>query len=159
VTYESVVEKHVDLLRAFVPNLERVGSIWQPSNPGGARWQKDLDAAAPPLGLSVVSIPLDTPGDLERVFAAVRETRPQALIILQTPVVGRVYKEIAAFAIAERLPTVTTSNVFAREGLLMSYGSDLGSIWRLAAHYTDQLLRGQKRQNCRSSCRLGTSLY
>jgi ABC-type uncharacterized transport system substrate-binding protein len=55
-----------------------------------------------------------------------------------------VYKEIAAFAIAERLPTITTSNVFAREGLLMSYGSDLGSIWRLAAHYTDQLLRGAK---------------
>jgi hypothetical protein len=41
VTYESVVEKHVDLLRAFVPNLERVGSIWQPSNPGGAQWKKN----------------------------------------------------------------------------------------------------------------------
>jgi len=26
----------------------------------------------------------------------------------------------------------------------MSYGSDLGSIWRLAAHYTDQLLRCAK---------------
>ena len=35
-----------------------------------------------------------------------------------------------------RRSTITTSNVFAREGLLMSYGSDLGSIWRLAAHYT-----------------------
>jgi len=42
------------------------------------------------------------------------------------------------------LPTITTSNVFAREGLLMYYGSDLGLIWRLAAHSTDQLLRGAK---------------
>ena len=144
VTYESVVEKHVDMLRAFVPNLERVGSIWDSSNPGGVLWQKDLDAAAPPLGLTVVSVPLDTPGDLERVFANVRETRPQALIIPQTNAVARVHKEIAAFAIAERLPTITTSNLFAREGMLMSYGWDLGSIWRLAAHYTDQLLRGAK---------------
>jgi putative ABC transport system substrate-binding protein len=144
VGYESLVEKHVELLRAFVPNLERVGSIWDSSNPGSALWQKDLDAATPALGLSVVSIPLDTPGDVERVFAAVRETRPQALLIPQTVIIGRVYKEIAAFAIAEELPTITTSNVFAREGLLMSYGSDLGSIWRLAAHYTDQLLRGAK---------------
>jgi putative tryptophan/tyrosine transport system substrate-binding protein len=144
VAYDSLVGKHVDLLRAFVPGLERVGLIWQPTNPGTAPWQKDLDAAAPRLGLSVVSIPLDAPGDVERVFADVRETRPQALIIPQTPIVGRVHKEIAAFAIAERLPTITTSNVFAREGLLMSYGSDLGSIWRLAAHYTDQLLRGAK---------------
>jgi putative tryptophan/tyrosine transport system substrate-binding protein len=144
VAYEFEGEKHVDLLRAFVPNLERVGSIWQPSNPGGAQWKKNLDAAVRPLGLSVVSIPLDTPDDIERVFATARETRPQALIIPQTPIVGRVHKEIPAFAIAERLPTITTSNVFAREGLLMSYGSDLGSIWRLAAHYTDQLLRGAK---------------
>jgi putative tryptophan/tyrosine transport system substrate-binding protein len=144
VTYESLVEKHVELLRAFVPNLERIGFIWQPSNPIFAQLQRELEAAAPALGLSVVSIPLDTPGDIERVFAAVRETRPQALLIPQTPIVGRVYKEIAAFSIAERLPTITTSNVFAREGLLMSYGSDLGSIWRLAAHYTDQLLRGAK---------------
>jgi putative tryptophan/tyrosine transport system substrate-binding protein len=146
VTYESLVEKHVELLRAFVPNLERVGFfIWQSSNPQfSALWQKDLDAAASSLALSVVSIPLDTPGDLDRVFATVRERRPQALIIPQTPIVGRVHKEIAAFAIEERLPTITTSNVFAREGFLMSYGSDLGSIWRLAAHYTDQLLRGAK---------------
>ena len=61
-----------------------------------------------------------------------------------TPIVGRVYKEIAAFAIAERLPTITGNSAFAREGLLMSYGPDLASIWRLAAHYTDQLLRGAK---------------
>ena len=144
VSIEAFVEKHLDLLRAFIPNLERVGSIWQPSNPASWQWQKDLGAAATSLDLSVASIPLDTIGDLERVFASVRETRPQALLIIQTPIVGRVYKELAAFAIAERVPTITTSNVFAREGLLMSYGSDLGSIWRLAAHYTDQLLRGAK---------------
>ena len=55
--------------------------IWQPANPGSAQLQKDLDAAAPRLGLSVVSLPLDTPEDVERVFATVRETRPQALLI------------------------------------------------------------------------------
>jgi ABC-type uncharacterized transport system substrate-binding protein len=32
-----LVEKTVDLLRAFVPNLERVGLIWQPANSGSAQ--------------------------------------------------------------------------------------------------------------------------
>jgi len=126
------------------PNLERVGLIWQPANSGSAQGQKDLDAAAPRLGLSVVSIPLHTPGDVERVFATVREMRPQALVIHPTPIVGRVYNEIAAFTIAERLPTITGNSAFAREGLLMSYGPDWAAQWRLAAHYTDQLLRGAK---------------
>ena len=101
----DLAEKLIELLRAFVPNLERVGLIWQPANSGSAEGQKELDAAAPRFGISTVSIPLDTPGDNERVFAAVRETRPQALLIHPTAIVARVYKEIAAFAIAERLPS------------------------------------------------------
>src|SRR5215207_11522164 len=103
----DLVEKTVDLLRAFVPNLERVGLIWQPANSGSAQGRKDLDAAAPRLGLSVVSIELAKPEDVERVFAALRETRPQALVVHPTTPVGRVYKEIAALAITERLPTIT----------------------------------------------------
>jgi len=39
---------------------------------------------------------------------------------------------------------LATIAVNGRDRMLMSYGSDLGSIWRLAAHYTDQLLRGAK---------------
>ena len=77
--------------------------IWEPSNPGSAEGHKDLNAAAPRLGLSVVSLPLSTAGDVERVFALSRETRPQALVVQPTPIVGRVYKEVAAFAIAERV--------------------------------------------------------
>ena len=39
---------------------------------------------------------------------------------------------------------LATIAVNGRDRMLMSYGSDLGSIWRLAAHYMDQLLRGAK---------------
>jgi putative tryptophan/tyrosine transport system substrate-binding protein len=140
----DLTEKQVELLRTFAPSLQRLGMIWEPSNPGSAEGHKDLNAAAPRLGLSVVSLPLSTPGDVERVFALSRETRPQALVVQPTPIVGRVYKEVAAFAIAERLPTITGNSVFAREGLLMSYGPDIASIWRLTAHYIDQLLHGAK---------------
>jgi putative ABC transport system substrate-binding protein len=140
----DAAEKFVELLRVFVPNLERVGLIWQPANSGSAQGQKDLDAAAPRLGLSLVSLELAKPEDVERVFAAFKETRPQALVVHPTPIVGRVYKEIAAFAIAERLPSITGTSAYVREGLLMSYGPDVASQWRLAAHYIDQLLRGAK---------------
>jgi putative tryptophan/tyrosine transport system substrate-binding protein len=141
---DLAVEKFVELLRAFAPHLERVGLIWQPANSGSAQGQKDLVAAAPRLGLSVVSLELAKPEDLERVFATVRETRPQALIIHPTVIFGLVSKEIVAFAIAERLPTIAGSSAYVREGLLMSYGPDVAPMWRLAAHYADQLLRGAK---------------
>jgi len=140
----DILGKNVELLRAFAPSLQRLGLIWEPSNPGSAAGHEEFNAAAPRLGLSLVSLPLKMPGDVERVLAALRETRPQALVVHPTPIVSRVYKEIAAFAIAERLPTITGNGVLAREGLLMSYGPDVASQWRLAAHYTNQLLRGAK---------------
>ena len=49
VTYESVVEKHVDLLRAFVPNLERVGSIWLRRIPAACYGRKTLTLPLPHL--------------------------------------------------------------------------------------------------------------
>ena len=140
----DVLGKNIDLLRAFVPNLERLGLVWQPGSSGSAESKKDLEAAAPRLGLSVVSLELNTPKDVESVFVGVRETRPQALLIHPSPVVGRVYKELAAFAISERVPTITGNSAFAREGFLMSYGPDFVLQWRMAAHFTDQLLRGAK---------------
>src|SRR5829696_3245915 len=84
-----------------------------------------------PLMAESGSLELAKPEDVERVFATVRETRPQALLTHPTPIVGRVYKEIAAFAIAERLPTITGNSVYVREGLLMSYSPDLARMWRL----------------------------
>ena len=103
----DIVEKWVELLRASVPDLHRLGLIWEPANPGSLQGHKDLEAVAPRLGLSVVSLPIAAPEDLKRVFAMVAEARPQALIVHPSAIVGRVHKEIIAFAIAERLPTIT----------------------------------------------------
>jgi ABC-type uncharacterized transport system substrate-binding protein len=87
---DVAAEKFVELLRTFVPNLERVGLIWQAANSGSAQGQKDLDAAAPRLGLYVISLDLAKPEDVERVFAGLRKTRPQALVVHPAPIVGRV---------------------------------------------------------------------
>src|SRR5215203_1664687 len=86
----DLVEKSIELLRAFAPSLQRLGLIWDPSNSSSAEGHKDTNAAAPRLGLSVVSLELSKPEDVEHVFATVRETRPQALVIHPTPIVGRV---------------------------------------------------------------------
>ena len=117
----------------------------------GAGWEgvsaqgyKELETAAPKFGLSILSLPLGTIKDADRIFATIREARPQALVIHPTSQVGGLQHEIAAFAIAERLPTITGQDVFARTGLLMSYGPDWAPLYRLTAQYVDQLLRGAK---------------
>src|SRR5215204_1733237 len=62
-------EKSVELLRAFAPSLERIGLIWDPPNSSSAERHKAVNAAALRLGLTVVSLELAKPEDIERVFA------------------------------------------------------------------------------------------
>jgi putative tryptophan/tyrosine transport system substrate-binding protein len=53
-------------------------------------------------------------------------------------------REIAAFAAAQHLPSYGNASEFARDGLLLSYASDVPTILRRAGYYVDRLLRGAK---------------
>jgi putative ABC transport system substrate-binding protein len=137
-------DKDVDLLREIRPDLARLAVMWEPSNPGSLRAQKGMEAVASRRGLSLVSLPIGTADDVERAFATIVQQQPEALLLHATPIVAQHVKQIVAFAIAQRLPTIGNFNPLVREGLLMSYAPDHAVIWRRAGHYVDRLLRGEK---------------
>jgi putative ABC transport system substrate-binding protein len=60
------------------------------------------------------------------------------------PIALRRRREIAAFAVAQHLPSFGDMSEFARDGLLMSYGPDNAAIFRRGGFYVDRLLRGVK---------------
>jgi len=60
------------------------------------------------------------------------------------PVAFRRRREIAAFATSKHLPTYSDTSEFSRDGLLLSYGPDIATIYRRAGFYVDRLLRGVK---------------
>jgi putative ABC transport system substrate-binding protein len=47
-------------------------------------------------------------------------------------------------AARNNVPAVYGQSVFARDGGLLSYGTDPVDIWRRAATYVDRILRGEK---------------
>jgi len=47
-------------------------------------------------------------------------------------------------AARNNVPAIYTGSGFARDGGLLSYGSDLGDTYRRAASYVDRILRGAK---------------
>jgi putative ABC transport system substrate-binding protein len=61
-----------------------------------------------------------------------------------TPVSVRHVREIAEFAIKERLPTFSWSEGNVRQGLLMGYAADWTKVMTRAAAVTDKILRGAK---------------
>ena len=140
---ETTTAKHFELLSAVKPGIERVGVLYNPDNAASVSGLKyHQEQAAPRLGLVVVPIPVSKPADFDEAFALIARERLHALHVHPAPPLLTHRERIAAFAIKQRLPTVTALSVMARDGLMISYGNDLAANWRRSAAYVDRVLRG-----------------
>jgi putative ABC transport system substrate-binding protein len=138
--------KRLELLKETVPKLARVALLYDPAAPGITRELKeDLPVAARAMGLAVQPWEIRNVEGLERVFAALKYERPDALY---APSAGAVMsanqKRIADFALKSRLPSVYANRAVVEAGGLMYYGADLADIYRRVASHVDKMLRGAK---------------
>jgi putative ABC transport system substrate-binding protein len=62
--------KRLDLFRAIVPGLARVAVFWNPPNPTYGPVLRELDAAAPTLGIELQRLDVRAPQDFESAFEA-----------------------------------------------------------------------------------------
>src|SRR5207244_346974 len=82
--------------------------------------------------------------DLEGAFKAVTRGAANALVLLASNPIGTRLREIADFAIKNRLPSIHDRSDFVEAGGLMSYGTQLPDMSRRAASYVDKILKGSK---------------
>ena len=64
---------------------------------------------------------------------------------------------LADLQLRYRLPGMFSNKENVRAGGLMSYGADFNAMYRRAATYIDEILRGLNPPTCRLSKRLNTS--
>ena len=103
-----------------------------------------LQADAPALGVKILPVKFANSDNLHRAFAELQKARPDALNLLGYSVTSIYRKQIAAFALKNRLPTMFTGERSARAGGLMSYGVNFQNMYRRAAAFVDKILRGAK---------------
>jgi putative tryptophan/tyrosine transport system substrate-binding protein len=137
--------KRLELLKEALPKLARISVLYDPALPGAVREMKEvLPVAARQLGLTVRSWDLRDAGDFEKIFAMLNRERPDALYVSGGPITNANEKQIAAFALKSRLPTVYGSRSGVEAGGLMSYHADRMESYRRAATYVDRILKGAK---------------
>jgi putative ABC transport system substrate-binding protein len=104
----------------------------------------EVQAAAKGLAVQIRPVKAESPEELDRAFSAVVKERGQALFVIRSGFIGRYSKRIADFAASNRLPTISDSERFPEAGGLISYGVDLGDMYRRTAVYVDKILKGAK---------------
>jgi putative ABC transport system substrate-binding protein len=134
--------KRMELLKEVIPRASRVAVLWNSDNKSKIAEWKDTQSAAKTMGLTLISVEVRSPEELEPAFASILREHPDAMITL-TESLTLAYREmIGHFALSNRLPMFAELREFAVAGGLASYGASRPDLWRRAATYVHKIMRG-----------------
>jgi putative tryptophan/tyrosine transport system substrate-binding protein len=142
----SMIGKWFQLLAEIAPGIKRVAMIFNPVTApgGGSYFLPFFETAARSFGVEPIIAPVHSDADIERVITTLGR-EPKGGFVLQTDAfVFARRARIIALAAQNNVPAVYPWPELARDGGLLSYGSDQEDTWRRAAPYVDRILRGAK---------------
>jgi putative ABC transport system substrate-binding protein len=134
--------KQIELAREIVPGASTVGLLTNLRDPKAPAQVPDLEAAAQAAGLKIVAADVDRPDDIEVAFRELANKRADVVIVLATNLFVTRTPEIAAAALAMKLPTVCEYREHVIEGALISYGVDLSWCFQRSGYFIDKILHG-----------------
>ena len=118
----ALAGKWIELLRVAAPGVRRMGLLWDPST--GSAQLLAAQAAEQGFGIETLVMEARSAGDLEPALKAGTRAGIGAIVILSSHELSQTApsKQIADFAVKNRLPTISLFRGFLIAGGLMSYG-------------------------------------
>jgi len=136
--------KRLELLKEIIPKLSRVAIVGDSKNPGNALELKEVRSAAEAFKMTLHSLDVVDPKEIEPAFRAASKEGAGAVLVLGSPVLNAQRKQVGEFAVKYRLPAIYYTAEFVETGGLMSYGVSRNDLVRRAATYVDKILKGAK---------------
>jgi ABC-type uncharacterized transport system substrate-binding protein len=140
----ELVAKRLGLLRELVPAAMRVAVLINPTSSSAEITVRDVEAAARTLGLQIKVLSASTSREINAVFAAFVDDRPDALFIGGDPFFNDRRVQLANMAAYHKIPATSSNRELAEAGGLMSYGTDIADAFRQVGVYTGRILKGAK---------------
>ena len=132
--------KWLELLKEAIPTLSSVTALWDPAT--GPTQLEAVKNAGRLLNVNLEVVEIRAITELQRAFQIAGEHRPDAIIILSSPIFGTNPKLIADLTIEHHIPTATLFSEIARAGSLMSYGPNLLGTFRQTGTMLGKILQG-----------------
>jgi putative tryptophan/tyrosine transport system substrate-binding protein len=137
--------KRVELLKEVLPKMSRVAILWDADGPGPAIAFKEYEAAARAFKLDLRSLEVrGTKPDFAGAVQSAKALHADALMVVGNPLMTQHAKTVFELATRNRLPSMTEERRYADAGGLMSYGTNLADLYRRAAGYVVEILKGAK---------------
>ena len=136
--------KQLELLREVVPKASRIATLFNPGISFHAAIAAEVEPAARSLGVTLRPIELRSPDDIDAAFATLAREPVDALLIFGQGFLFEHGARVAKLAIEQRLPAIISFQKVARDGVLMSYGSEILDDVRRVPSFADRVLKGAK---------------
>jgi putative tryptophan/tyrosine transport system substrate-binding protein len=141
---DEIYGKRLEFLKETVPNLSRVGILWNPDFAPNLERLKSTRESSRALGLTLVPAEARELDALEQAFATMARERAQVLVVLSDGVLFNCRGQIGVMAVKNRLPAISAVREYPEAGLLLSYGIDLPDQFRRSAVFVDKIFKGAK---------------
>jgi putative ABC transport system substrate-binding protein len=136
--------KQMELAREIVPGANSVGLLTNLSDPKAPPQAGELEAAGHGLEINITSSDANRPEEIESALQVLASRHVDVVIVLQTSMLLDNTRQIAAWALAKRLPTIYGYREHVVAGGLASYGVDLRWCYHRAASFVDKILHGAR---------------
>jgi putative tryptophan/tyrosine transport system substrate-binding protein len=134
--------KRLGLLHELVPQAATIGVLLNPKFRPADNQLKDLQQAAPSIGLQIHVLRASTDSELDAAFETVTQEHIAALAVTADPFFDTRRDKLVALAASHAVPTIYQFREYAAAGGLMSYGNDSIDTYRQAGVYTGRILKG-----------------
>jgi putative tryptophan/tyrosine transport system substrate-binding protein len=144
---ESQDEKCLQLLKEAAPDLSRIGVLMNPDNPIWHDTPIALKAATEQLGLVLIRVESRGAVDIDRTLTHYTNGTVDGLLLDDDSTLAAdtsVRARVIEFAREQHLPSASAYTTYARDGGLLSLGTDMGSIFRSAAEYVHRIIHGAR---------------
>jgi putative ABC transport system substrate-binding protein len=141
----EVVAKRLRLLHDLVPKAARVAVLVNPGNaPVAESTVREVQEAAPTLGLQIPIINATTNSEIDAAFAALAREHLDALFVAGDAFLASRRVQLVTLSARDRIPAIYATRDAVEAGGLMSYGPDLTEMFHQVGAYTGSILKGAK---------------
>jgi putative tryptophan/tyrosine transport system substrate-binding protein len=136
--------KRLALLHELVPQAAILGMLVNPNYPPAASQLKAAEEAARTIGMQTFALRAGNDREIEAAFDTAVRQGVRVLAVASDPFFNTRSETLVALAARHALPTVYPFREHVAAGGLMSYGVDLGEMYRQVGLYAGQVLNGTK---------------
>jgi putative ABC transport system substrate-binding protein len=117
----DLTAKRLQLLKEVLPPLNRLAVLWSSANASVVQKVKQIQSAAPPLGVQLHLFELRSQSDIEKGFASAAQFGAQAMMTTEDAIQITYRVRVVELGKRQRMPVVSEFGEFAYAGALMSY--------------------------------------